>query len=332
MASRVGIERLAQAAFWYYVQDLGQDEVARRLGTSRSNVSRLLRAAREQGVVRFEIAYPVNRNAALEQRLLTTFAAYGVREVVVARNAVDQDGPGPATDEAGVFTVARAGAEWLRHNLQDGSTLALFWGGTIKTLVDVARFDHKIDAHVVQLAGEWSNNPHFSGHDLVRDLARKMGGRHTYFNAPAVAASAAEATALVGGSQVDNALALARSADVAIVGVGSFPTGTTEQFLTHAGATDAEIDEATRAGVVGQIVGRFFDAAGEQVELQLHRRVVSVDLSDLRRIPSVVVVSSGTTKRASVLGALRGRLVDVLIVDESLGRALLNGANRTEGA
>ena len=37
MAPRVGTERLAQAAFWYYVQDLGQDEVARRLNTSRSN-------------------------------------------------------------------------------------------------------------------------------------------------------------------------------------------------------------------------------------------------------------------------------------------------------
>ena len=320
MASRVGIERLAQAAFWYYVQDLGQDEVARRLGTSRSNVSRLLRAAREQGVVHFEISYPLNRNLALEQQLLTAFAAFDVPEVVVARNSVDQDAA--ASAESGVFTVARAGAEWLQNNLQDGQTLALFWGGTIKTMVDVARFDRKIDAHVVQLAGEWSNNPRYAGHDLVRDLARKLGGRHTYFNAPAVAATAAEATALASGAQVSNAIALARSADVAILGVGSFPSGTTRQFLDHAGATDAEIAEGIRCGAVGQLAGRFFDAAGVQVDMQLHRRVVSVDLQDLRKIPTIAVVSSGAAKRAAVLGALHGGLADVLIIDEELARAL----------
>jgi deoxyribonucleoside regulator len=321
MASRVGIERLAQAAFWYYVQDLGQDEVARRLGTSRSNVSRLLRAAREQGVVRFEISYPLNRNLAFEQQLLTAFTSSGVREVIVTRHSLDQDVA--ASAEAGVFTVARAGAEWLQNNLQDGQTLALFWGGTIKTMVDVARFDRKIDAHVVQLAGEWSNNPRYAGHDLVRDLAGKLGGRHTYFNAPAVAATAAEAAALASGSQVGHAMDLARSADVAILGIGSFPTGTTHQFLEHAEATEAELAEATSRGVVGQIAGRFFDAAGEQVELELHRRVVSVDLDDLRRIRTIAVVSSGEAKRAAVLGALTGGLAQVLIVDEALARALL---------
>ena len=317
------IERLAQAAFWYYVQDLGQDEVARRLGTSRSNVSRLLRAAREQGVVRFEISYPLNRNLALEQELLTAFVSFDVREVIVARNSVDQDVA--ASAEAAIFSVARAGAEWLQNNLQDGQTVALFWGGTVKTMVDVARFDRKIDAHVVQLAGEWSNSPRYAGHDLVRDLARKLGGRHTYFNAPAVAATAAEAAALASGSQVSNAIALARAADVAILGVGSFPTGTTRQFLEHAEATAAEIAEARRSGVVGQIAGRFFDAAGEQAELQLHGRVVSVDLRDLRRIPTIAVVSSGPAKRAAVLGALRGGLVNVLIIDEALARALRPG-------
>ena len=50
MAPRVSMETLAKAAYWYYVQDLSQKEVARRLGTSQSNVSRLMRSARELGV------------------------------------------------------------------------------------------------------------------------------------------------------------------------------------------------------------------------------------------------------------------------------------------
>lgn len=323
MTQRVNVERLAQAAYWYYVQDLSQDEVARRLGTSRSNVSRLLRAAREQRIVRFEIAYPIRRELALEEQLRTRFLTHGVQEVIVTTSS--QEGDTPSDSQAGVLAVARSAAEWLQDNLRDGETLGLFWGGTIKTMVDVARFDRRIDAHVIQLAGEWSNDPRQSGHNLVRDLAGKLGGRYTYFNAPAVAASPADAGALLAGPDVSNALAAARSADVAIVGVGSFLTDTTRTFLDLARATPEEIAEAEAKKVVGQLAGRFFDRDGKQVALALHHRLVSLDLDDVRQVKTIVVIASGQGKQAAVRGALRGGLVDVLIVDAPLATALLTG-------
>jgi deoxyribonucleoside regulator len=323
VTQRVSVERLAQAAYWYYVQDLSQAEVARRLGTSRSNVSRLLRAAREQGVVRFEIAYPIRRELALEDRLRARFQGRGVRDVIVA--AGSQERGAPRDSPAGVLAVARSAADWLEDNVRDGETLGLFWGETIKTMVDVAHFDRRIDAHVIQLAGEWSNDPRLSGHNLVRDLASKFGGRYTYFNAPAVAASQADADALLAGPEVSGALEQARSADVAIVGVGAFPTDTTRTFLELARATPDEIAEAETKRVVGQLAGRFFDDRGKQVELSLHGRVVSLELQDVREIKTIVVVASGENKGQAVLGALRGGLADVLIVDPPLAHALLAG-------
>lgn len=322
MAQQVSVERLAQAAYWYYVQELSQEEVARRLGTGRSNVSRLLRAAREQGIVRFEIAFPIGRELDLEDRLRARFQAEGVRDVVVTTTPeqVDSDG-----GEAGVLGVARAAGEWLQDHLRDGDTLGLFWGGTIKAMVDVARFDRRIDANVIQLAGEWSNDPRLSGHNLVRDLAAKLGGRYTYFNAPAVAASPSDAHALLSGPDVGHALAAARAADVAIVGVGSFLRDTTRSFMELARATPAEIAEAEAKQVVGQLAGRFFDRDGRQADLALHRRVISLDLHDVRQVKVIVVVASGAAKRAAIRGAVRGALVDVLIVDRPLAEALLAG-------
>lgn len=320
MKQGVNVERLAQAAYWYYVQELSQEEVARRLGTGRSNVSRLLRAAREQGVVRFEIAYPIRRELAMEKLLRDQFQTSGVRDVIVTTSSQEDE---PLASDAGVLAVARSAGEWLQDHLSDGETLGLFWGGTIKAMVDVAHFDRRIDAHVIQLAGAWSNDPRLSGHDLVRDLAGKIGGRYTYFNAPAVAASQSEADALLAGPDVSQALAAARDADVAVLGVGSFARDTTRTFLDLARATPEEIDEAEAKGVVGQLAGRFFDASGAQVELALHRRVVSLDLDEVREVKTIVVVASGESKSAAVLGALRGDLVNVLIVDRPLGLALL---------
>lgn len=174
----------------------------------------------------------------------------------------------------------------------------------------------------MQLAGEWSNNPNRSGHDLVRDLAEKLGARHTYFNAPAFAATEADADALLAEPQVAESLSLAHSTDLCLLGVGSFLAGTTERFLHQANATAAEIAEARDKGIVGQMAGRFFDADGNQVDLALHRRLVSLDLSDLRQAKTIVVVASGAEKRQAVMGALRGGLIDVLICDRPLADAL----------
>jgi len=49
-----------------------------------------------------------------------------------------------------------------------------------------------------------------------------------------------------------------------------------------------------------------------------------VDLEDLRRIPTVIGVATGVEKAPAVLGALRGELVDGLIIDASLALELLS--------
>lgn len=322
MAQRVSPETLAKAAYWYYVQDLSQKEVARRLGTSQSNVSRLMRAAREHGVVKFEISYPIYRELDLEDELRSKFQEHGVRDVVVSQ--VFSDHEDSADQQAGMLSVARSSAEWLQDNLLDGQTLGLFWGTTVKAMVDIARFDRRIDAHVVQLAGEWSVDPGLSGHNLVRDLGDKIGGRYTYFNAPAVAATAEEADSLLSTPEVKRSLDLARHADIALLGIGSFPTDTTRTFLDLARATKLEVSEAREKKVVGQFAGRFFDHEGKQVELAIHRRLVSLDLAEVRGIPTIAAVAHGESKTAAVRAAVHGGLIDVLIVDPTLARGLLD--------
>ena len=46
---------LVKAARMYFLDGQSQDEVARALGTSRSNVSRMLSAARAQGIVEIRV-------------------------------------------------------------------------------------------------------------------------------------------------------------------------------------------------------------------------------------------------------------------------------------
>jgi len=315
-------EKLAHAAFLYYVQGLSQAEVARTLGVTRSNVSRMLTAAREQYIVRFEIDYPRNRDLELERQLLLAFEGNGVREVIVT--------PAKETGDLrlsqGLLSVGQACCGWIETNMADGQRLGLCWGSTIESMVESAHFNRRVNVDVVQIAGELSIDSRFSGHDLVRNLAQRLGGTYQYFNAPAAAVDEDTANALARSPQVARALESARGCNVVIVGIGQFGEGSSNLFMERVGASEAEVQEASDRGAVGQLSGRFFDSGGRQLDLAINRRVLSLDLYDLLDIETVVAVASGERKAPAVRAAIEGGLVHVLVIDEPLAKRLLEKA------
>jgi deoxyribonucleoside regulator len=201
--------------------------------------------------------------------------------------------------------------------------LGLSWGGTIQMVVDLVEFSRPVDVRVVQLAGEVSLDARHSGHDLVRDLADRVGGRRNYFNAAAVVPTPELARALIDSPHVREALKLARASSVGLLGIGEFNRGMSKIFLDQADVTDAERREARSKGAIGQVCGRFFDQSGQQVDLELHQRILSVSIDDLRQIPVKVVVASGAAKAGPTAAALSGGLISVLIADDTLAAQLV---------
>jgi lsr operon transcriptional repressor len=76
-------------------------------------------------------------------------------------------------------------------------------------------------------------------------------------------------------------------------------------------------------GVVGDILGQFFDARGDVVDLPIHERRIGIELADLGRIPTVVGVAGGIHKAEAILGALHGGFLDVLVTNELTAIRLL---------
>jgi len=60
---------LARAARLYFIEGLSQKEVADKMQTTRSNVSRMLTAARDRGVVQIRILDTAGRDHDLEEQL-----------------------------------------------------------------------------------------------------------------------------------------------------------------------------------------------------------------------------------------------------------------------
>jgi DNA-binding transcriptional regulator LsrR (DeoR family) len=322
MGAPRGAELLADAADMYYVQGLTQQEVAAALDTTRSNVSRMLQAAREQGIVRFEIVRPLKRDRDLETQIQATF---GLREAIV----LDLLGAAP------MGRLGELGATWLSERLEDGLRLTLSWGRTLQAVVEAMTSGREVDVEVGQLGGDLQLDPRMTGHELVRELAARCGGRYSYLHAPAILDSPDTVRELRSLRGIQTELAKAREADIALVGIGGYGHGFAAQLLESAHLTDEERREFDRLDPAGDIMARFYDDRGEQLDSPLRDRVLALELDELREIPTVVAIAGGTEKGRGIWGALRAGWIDVLITDRSAAEATLGyarGQRPAEGA
>ncbi|WP_086820002.1 sugar-binding transcriptional regulator [Allokutzneria sp. NRRL B-24872] len=290
-ARRSGAD-LFEAARLYYVEGARQSEIADRLHVSRSNVSRMLRDAREQGVIRFQLSYPAERDALWERRLLRAHKSLKAA-VVVAE-------PPPHAKIDALDVVSEAAAEWLLEHLDDGQRVSIAWGTSVRAAVEKVCARRGCGVDVSQLGGDIDVALTRSNHDVVRELAAKLGGAYSYANVPAIVGSAEEAQEVC--------------ADVAIIGVGAVDRGSNRMLLD---CTEMSRRERAR-GVMG---GHFYDRAGQLVELPVDERIIGARTGS---IANTVIIAAGAHKAEAVAGALRGRMVTTLVCDRQLARAVMN--------
>jgi DNA-binding transcriptional regulator LsrR (DeoR family) len=310
---------LAKAARLYFIDDRSQDDVAAILGTTRSNVSRMLKQARDLGIVEIRIVDPTGRDQELEVALRNRFGLADARVV--------ETGPGADV----LAAVGQVAARWLDETLRDGQVMALSWGQTLQAVVRATEGLSRRDVEVVQLVGGLSAlDSALTGQELVHELSERIGARHRYLHAPALFGSAEALAMLLRERTIAGALDVAKQADLAMVGIGTPGIGSSEALLGALGLTPAERAEFDAGGPVGDVCGRFYDLSGREVRSVVAERVLAVTLDDLRVIPTVAGVAAGADKALGILGAMRGRIVDVLICDQAAARTVLT--LETDGA
>ena len=306
-------ELLAKAARMYFVEDRSQDEVAAILGTTRSNVSRMLKQARDLGIVEIRIVDPAKRDHELELALRDRFGLVDVRVLEVT----------PETDV--LSGVGRLAVRWLDETLRDGQVVALSWGQTLQAVVRAVDGLSRRDVEVVQLVGGLSAlDSAVTGQELVRELSERMGARHRYLHAPALFGSAQALTMMLHEQAIADALDAAKTADIAVVGIGAAGIGSSGTLLDALGLSPAQRAAFDASGAVGDVCARYFDLSGREVSSVVTERVLAVTLDDLRTIPTVAGVAAGREKALGILGALRGRIIDVLICDQAAARSVLS--------
>ena len=77
------------------------------------------------------------------------------------------------------------------------------------------------------------------------------------------------------------------------------------------------------AGAVGDILGRFLDADGNDVPHPLNARTLGMDLDALIAVPEKILAAAGRHKVRIIRAAARRRLFDILITDDVTAELLV---------
>jgi DNA-binding transcriptional regulator LsrR (DeoR family) len=307
-------ELLAEAAILVYEQGFTQQEVADRIGVSRSTVSRLLDEARRRGIVRVYINSPFRRSVELQQELCARFGLQEARVLVS-----DQLSYPEMLQRLGV-----SAAVYLRGTLRDDMVVGVGWGSALPQLVRAVRpFDRDTHLMFVETVGSTGAlHQDVDGTNLVRRLAQLARGRFRELHAPLVLATPELRMALMQQREVSEALDLARSADISLHGSGSLDAG--YNSLVRSGyLREDDLAQLRLANAVGDISAHQIDVYGCELDIDLNRRVLSLTLDEIRAIPLAVGIAGGRDKGAAILGALRAACLNVLITDSMAAREIL---------
>lgn len=299
----------------YYEQGLSQATIAQKLRVSQAGVSRLLKRAQEEEIVRISVMPPQGVFTELEHALEDR---YHLREALVVESS--------RSSSLLLRELGAAAAVYLETVVRRNEVIGLSaWS---ESLLAMTKAMHPGDlpsgVQVAQIVGG-IGNPNAEDHatQLTFSVARLLNAQVHLLAAPGVVASAQVRDALLADPFIGESVALFPKVTLALVGIGAIKPS---RLVSKSGNvfTPEELEPVKRKGAVGDICMRFFDVDGNAIETPLDERVIGMSLQQLKGVKRSVGIAGGPRKFSAIRGALAGGWVNVLITDRDSAQRLVD--------
>jgi DNA-binding transcriptional regulator LsrR (DeoR family) len=307
---------ITKVAYMYYALAMKQTEIASRLDISQATVSRMIKQAETQGIVRITVNSPTGVYADLENQLC---ADYSIKSAIVVDCEYDDD-------ELIQRHIGSAAAYYVETTLNKNEVVGISsWSATLLAMVNAMHpLARATNARVVQILGGVGNpSAEIYAARLTERFANLVHGMPVYLPVPGVVGSGEIRSAMLRDQFVQQAVALFDDVTLALVGIGSVEPS---KLLASSGNVFSpdELKSLSDAGAVGDIALRFFAANGSPVATALDDRVISMSLDQLKKAKRSVGIAGGPRKTLAIRSALRGGYINVLITDRRTAERLLD--------
>lgn len=305
-----------KVAILYYEKNMQQKEIAKQLGISQATVSRLLKLAQDLGIVRIVVKRPLESYFYLEEKLKKI---YELKDVVVTR--------GVENNEAQTIqNIAKAAAFYLETEIRNNDKIGLAcWSEVLYyTISYMTPFSNTTHCEVVQILGGIGDpSAEIHAFYLTKSLAQILNGKMYLLSAPALVSSLDAKKVLIEDEAIKETISKFKELNLVITGIGSLQPS---QLLQKSGNIfkEEELDLLKKKGAIGEICLHFFNEEGNLIKTELDDRVIGINLEQLKGIDRVVGIAGGERKHRAILGALRGKLINILITDHITAEYLLS--------
>lgn len=312
---------LIKVAELYYQDGLSQQQIAKKLHTSRTSISRALIQARNEGYVQIRIQYPEQSNLGLERKLEEK---YGLTEALIAV---------PAYDQSVEQEISYQAVDYILRVLKKNMILGMTWGRAMHGFVEQLAKDERLrslsfqNVKVVPFLGTpgVTQVDSWDATTYSNTLATKVGNllhcASYNLSAPMYVDGSKEKEMIEGIEEISKVLQMAENADIALIGIGSMQK---DSSILKAGIrTEEEYTELIQKGAVGEIVGRIYDKEGQVVDENLRRKMIGISTQQIKKIPVRVGISYGKDKVEAIKGAIKGEMINVLVTDATTAEKLM---------
>ncbi len=298
---------VTKVASLYYEKNLRQADIAKQLDLSQAGVSRLLKRAKDENIVRITVAQPLGSHTQVEQEIE---ARYGIKEAIV----VDSGN----SETQLLRNLGAAAAYYLETTLKPNEVIGISsWSETLLAMTNAMHPVPIKNARVVQILGG-VGNPSAEAHaaHLTRRFANLTGAEAFMLSGPGVVASKSARDILLADPFITEAIGLFEQVSLALVGIGA---RTPSKVLASSGNvfSTEELETLSEKGAVGDICLRFFDEQGQTILSSFNERVIGIELEELKNVRRTVGIAGGKRKHAAIKGALEGGWINVIITDKA---------------
>ncbi len=316
MNTNLKIRLATKVAQLYYEKGVLQKQIAQQLYLSQATISRLLKLARDEDIVRTHVSVPMDVFYELENSLEERF---GLTEAIVAEAASGQE------DDI-TKSLGSAAAFYLESTLSDNDIIGISsWSITLLSMVKSMQPVSGINGtKVVQILGGLGN-PAAETHanHLIKKLSTLVNGEPVFLPAPGITPKKSIPEIYTEDEYVKIALDMFDKLTVAVVGIGAMQPS---ELLSNSGNffQPDELESLKKTGAVGDICLHFFDESGNPIQHELQKRVIGMNLEQIKKVPRTIGVAGGKRKVDSIHAALEGGYLDVLITDPVNAEIILN--------
>lgn len=302
-------------AVLYYEKNMSQTDIAKQLGISQAKVSRLLKLAQDLGIVRIIVKKPIENYFYLEEKLKEI---YELKDVVVTRG-VEQN------ENQTIQNIAQAASFYLETEIKKDDVIGIAcWSEVLyHTIVCMTPFNYPTNCEVVQILGGIGDpSAEIHAFQLTKRLSEILNGKMFLLPAPALVSSSKTKDILFNDPTIKETISKFNELTLVITGIGALQPS---QLLQKSGNIfkKEELNLLRENGAVGEIDLHFFDEKGKPIKTELDDRVIGISIDQLKKVSRVIGIAGDERKHKAIRGALRGKLVNILITDHLTAEFLI---------